>query len=104
MNGTTAISASVAGWSMIVLEEQKTKKKTNETNLKAREKMFGFKKSEEDAEKTNPEKEVSNLPTEEEGGWIEDWSDSTLEDAGIGFGLGVLATLVVTGLFGIFRK
>ena len=66
--------------------------------------MFGFKKNEEDTGKTDPEKEVSNLPTEEEGGRIEDWSDTTLEDAGIGFGLGVLATLVVTGLVGLFRK
>ena len=68
--------------------------------------MFGFKKNEEDAGKSDPEKETSNLPPEEddEGGRIEDWSDSTLEDAGIGFGLGVLATLVVTGLVGLFRK
>ena len=67
--------------------------------------MFGFKKNEENAEKTDPEKEASNLPpNEEEGGRIEDWSDSTLEDAGIGFGLGVLATLVVTGIVGLFKK
>jgi len=67
--------------------------------------MFGFKKNEEDAGKTGPEKETSNLPPEEdEGGRIDDWSDSTLEDAGIGFGLGVLATLIVTGIVGIFKK
>ena len=56
-------------------------------------------------EKIDPEKETSNLPPEEdEGNRIEDWSDSTLEDAGIGFGLGVLATLFVTGIVGLFRK
>jgi len=67
--------------------------------------MFGFKKHEEDTGKTDPEKEASNLPPEEdEGGRIEDWSDSTLEDAGIGFGLGVLATLIVTGIVGLFKK
>ena len=67
--------------------------------------MFGFKKHEENAGKNDPEKETSNLPpNEEEGGRIEDWSDSTLEDAGIGFGLGVLATLVVTGIVGLFKK
>jgi len=67
--------------------------------------MFGFKKHEENAVKTDPEKEASNLlPEEEDGGRIEDWGDTTLEDAGIGFGLGVLATLVVTGIVGIFKK
>jgi len=66
--------------------------------------MFGFKKNEENAGKTDPEKETSNLPPEEEGRQIEDWNDSTLEDAGIGFGLGVLATLIVTGLVGLFKK
>ena len=67
--------------------------------------MFGFKKNEENAGKTDPEKEASNLPpNEEEGGRIEDWNDSTLEDAGIGFGLGVLATLIVTGIVGLFKK
>ena len=67
--------------------------------------MFGFKKNEENAGKTGPEKEASNPPPEDdEGGQIEDWSDTTLEDAGIGFGLGVLATLVVTGIVGLFKK
>jgi|GEM_PF-1133923 len=69
--------------------------------------MFGFKKNQEDGGKTDPEKEASNLPPneeEEEGGRIEDWSDTTLEDAGIGFGLGVLATLIVTGIVGLFKK
>ncbi len=67
--------------------------------------MFGFKKNEENAGKTDPEKEASNLPPEEdEDGRIENWSDSTLEDAGIGFGLGVLATLLVTGIVGLFKK
>ena len=66
--------------------------------------MFGFKKNEENAGKTDPEKEASNLPPDNEGGRIEGWSDSTLEDAGIGFGLGVLATLIVTGVVGIFKK
>jgi len=67
--------------------------------------MFGFKKNEENAGKTDPEKEASNLPPEEdESGQVDDWSDSTLEDAGIGFGLGVLATLIVTGIVGLFKK
>jgi len=66
--------------------------------------MFGFKKQEENTGKTDPEKETSNLPTEDEGGQVEDWSDTTLEDAGIGFGLGVLATLIVTGIVGLFKK
>ena len=67
--------------------------------------MFGFKKNEENTGKTDPEKETSNLPQEEdESGRIEDWSDSTLEDAGIGFGLGVLATLIMTGIVGLFKK
>ena len=66
--------------------------------------MFGFKKYEEDAGKSDTEQEASNLPPEEEGGRIEDWSDTTLEDAGIGFGLGVLATLIVTGIVGLFKK
>ena len=67
--------------------------------------MFGFKKNEENAGKNDPEKEASNLPpNEEEDGRIEDWNDSTLEDAGIGFGLGVLATLIVTGIVGLFKK
>jgi len=67
--------------------------------------MFGFKKHEENGEKNDPEKEASNLPPEEDvSGRIEDWSDSTLEDAGIGFGLGVLATLIVTGIVGLLKK
>ena len=67
--------------------------------------MFGFKKQEENAGKNDHEKEASNLPPEEDvSDQIEDWSDTTLEDAGIGFGLGVLATLVVTGIIGIFKK
>ncbi len=66
--------------------------------------MFGFKKNEENTGKADPEKEASNQPPNEEGERIEDWSDTTLEDAGIGFGLGVLATLIVTGIVGIFRK
>ena len=67
--------------------------------------MFGFKKNQEDGVKTDPEKEASNLPPEEDvSDQIEDWSDTTLEDAGIGFGLGVLATLVVTGIVGLFKK
>ena len=67
--------------------------------------MFGFKKNEENTGKADPEKEASNLPpNKEEGNQIEDWNDSPLEDAGIGFGLGVLATLIVTGIVGLFRK
>jgi len=67
--------------------------------------MFGFKKNEEDAGKSDPEKETSNQPpNEDEGGRIEDWSDTTLEDAGVGFGLGVLATLFVTGIVGLLKK
>ena len=67
--------------------------------------MFGFKKNEENAGKTDPGKEASNRPPEEdEGGQVDDWSDTTLEDAGIGFGLGVLATLVVTGIIGLLKK
>jgi len=66
--------------------------------------MFGFKKHEENKGNADPEKEASNLPTEDEGNRIEDWSDTTLEDAGIGFGLGILATLVVTGIVGLFKK
>lgn len=61
-------------------------------------------KNQEDAGKTDPEKEASNRPPNEDGNRIEDWSDSTLEDAGIGFGLGVLATLIVTGIVGLFKK
>ena len=88
---------------MIVLEEQKTKKKTKEMTRVGGK--IGFKKNEEDAGKTDPEKEASYLPPEEdEGGRIKDWSDSTLEDARIGFGLGVLATLVVTGIVGLFKR
>ena len=67
--------------------------------------MFGLKKNEEDAGKSEPEKEVSNLlPEEDEGGQVDDWSGSTLEDVGVGFGLEVLATLIVTGIVGLFKK